>query len=63
MYPEGYFNPDYVKTGVYIKSEIHIFAPPTFLIYIFSPTDIYYNEGVYVSGEKFSASFFQFCIF
>jgi len=31
------------KAGVYIKFEIHIFAPPPFLIYIFSPTEIYYN--------------------
>jgi len=27
------------KTGVYIKFEVHIFAPP-FLIYIFSPNEI-----------------------
>ena len=31
------------KTGVYTKFEIHIIAPPPFLIYIF--TDIYYIEG------------------
>ena len=35
------------QSGVYIKCEIHIFAPPPpFLIHIFSPKDIYYNEVV-----------------
>ena len=33
--------------GLYIKFEIHIFGPSPFLIYIFSPKKIYYNEGVY----------------
>ena len=35
---------------VYIKFEVHIFAPPPFLIYIFSPTEIYYNEVVCAAG-------------
>ena len=39
--------------GVYIKCEIHIFAPPPFLIHIFSPKEIYYIEVVRAAGEKF----------
>ena len=34
-----------------------IFCPPPFLIYIFSPNEIYYIEGVRAAGEKFSAFF------
>ena len=44
--------------GVYIKFEIHI--PPPFLIYIFSPTEIYVNEGVRAACEKFAAFFCSF---
>ena len=33
-------------TVVYIKFEYHIFAPPPFLIYIYFPNEIYYNEGL-----------------
>ena len=46
-------------TGVYIKFEIYIFDPPTpFLINIFSPAEMYYNEWVRRAGEKLSAFFF-----
>ena len=31
---------------MYINCEINFFAPPPFLIHIFSPEDIYYNEVV-----------------
>ena len=49
---------------MYIKFEIHIFAPPPFFfIYIFSPSEIYYNQAVRAAGEKFSAFFVQFCTF
>ena len=40
---------------VYIKFEIHIFAPPPFLIEIFAPNEIYYNEWMRAAGEKWSA--------
>ena len=49
-------------SGVYIKSEIHIFVPPPFLIYIFSPTEIYFIKGVRAAGEKFSAFFCNFVV-
>ena len=39
------------------------FLPPPFLIYIFSPTEFYYNEGVREAGEKFSAFFCNFVYF
>ena len=52
-----------VIPGVYIKFEIHIFAPPPFLSYIFSPTEIHYNQGVCAAEEKFVTLFLQFCIF
>ena len=45
------------NTEVYIVFEIHIFAPPPLLIYISSPTEIYYNDGVRAAGEKLSAFF------
>ena len=35
-----------------------IFLPPPLLIYIFSPTEIYYYKGVRAAGEKFSAFIF-----
>ena len=47
-----------LKTGVYTKFEIHIIAPPPFLIYIF--TDIYYIEGTHAAGENFMPFFVQF---
>ena len=43
--------------GVYIKFEIYFFAPPPFLIYIFSPNENYYDEGVQIAGEIFLAFF------
>ena len=42
--------------GVYIKFEILVLNLK-FLIYIFSPTEIYYNEGVHAAGERFSGFF------
>ena len=42
----------YKNTGVYIICEIHIFAPPPFLIHIFAPAEIYHNEKVLAAGEK-----------
>ena len=44
------------KSGVYIKFEIHIFAPsPPFLNHIFGPKEIYYNGWVRAAGENFKA--------
>ena len=40
-----------------------IFLSPPFLIYIFSPNEIYYNEGVRAAVENILAFFLQFCIF
>ena len=42
--------------GVYIKFKL-IFLPPPLLDIYFSPTEIYYNEGVRAAGEQFSAYF------
>ena len=42
------------NTGVYIKFEMYF---PPFLIYIFSPNEIWYNEGVRALDEKFSGRF------
>ena len=40
--------------GVYIKREIHFFAPPSpFLIHIFPPKDINNNDVVRAAGEFF----------
>ena len=40
-------------TGVYIKFEIHISAPPpTLLDLYFFPNEIHYNEGVHAACEK-----------
>ena len=50
-----------IKPGVYIKFEIHIFAP--FLIHIFSSYGIYYYEGGALRMRTFSAFFLQFCQF
>ena len=52
-----------LKSGVYIKFELHIFCPPPFLIYIFAPTEIYYNEGVCAAGDQFSTFFCNFVYF
>jgi len=49
-----------IFAGVYIKFEIQIFSLPPFLIYIFSPNEIYYNEVVRAAGGTFSAIFFFF---
>ena len=46
-----YYN--FLATGVYIKLQIHNFAPPPDLY--FSPTEIYCYEGVRAGGETFSA--------
>ena len=48
---------------MYIKFEIHIFAPPPFLIHIFAPTEIYHKEGVRAAGEFFFYPFFNFFYF
>ena len=44
-----------IAAGVlmYNKFEIRLFAPPPFLIYIFSPNEIYYNEGMRAASETF----------
>jgi len=49
-----------IFAGVYIKFEIQIFSLPPFLIYIFSPNEIYYNEVVRAAGGTFSAIIFFF---
>ena len=40
--------------------EIHIFAPRPFLIYIFSPNEIWYKEGVRAAGEL--GELFRLCL-
>ena len=52
---------EYDRQGCTLKK--FIFLPPPFLIYIFSPTEINYNEGVRAAGEKFSAFFCNFVYF
>ena len=43
---------------MYIKCEIHILPPPPpFLIDIFSPNEISYNEVMRAAGEKIAAFF------
>ena len=55
MFPSWVIDPP--GPGVYIKFEIHIFAPPPFLNHIFPPKEIYYNGWVRATGENFQAFF------
>ena len=48
--------------GVYWISNSY-FAPIPFLIYIFSPTEIYYNEGVLPQAKNYETFFSNFVYF
>ena len=46
------------RQGCILKLKFKFRPPPLFLIYIFSPTKIYYNEWVCTAKKKLSAFFF-----